>query len=56
MVASMLEYAWGKVEENDIIERLNTHIRKKKRYKVPAQGLYLESVEYDFERSKDAEV
>ncbi|HBD06330.1 MAG TPA: tRNA pseudouridine(38-40) synthase TruA [Firmicutes bacterium] len=56
IVASMLEYAWGKVEENDIIERLSTHIREKKRYKVPAQGLYLESVEYDFERSKDAKV
>ncbi len=56
MVASMLEYAWGKTEENDIIERLNTHIKEKKRYKVPAQGLYLESVVYDFERSKNAKV
>ena len=53
MVGIALEYSFGRCSLKDIEDRLNRGILFGKRTKAPAEGLYLEYIDFDYERSKN---
>lgn len=53
MVGAALAISRGNIDFDYIKERLDCRLPATSKYKAPAHGLYLESVEYDFERSKN---
>lgn len=53
MVGTALEVAMNRLDEEEITSRLNGENKITCHTKAPAHGLYLEKVEYDFERSEN---